>query len=377
MPRQTMHLGNAGYSALVRSLWVVLLVPILVAACTRGSATDSKKTTQSGQTARPAQTTQPAQTTWLATQKTFSDKTITSEQVTYRVGDLKVVGLVCRPVAAGKRKVVLLAHAGFIGLGTDPHSKGSPCAQLARQGWAVVEPAYRGEDSSGGSVEVCNGEVDDATTMLDIALKQDWADPDKVGMMGFSHGGCVVLRALERGVSAKVAVVVSGVTDWAATDSYMARGFDAGGKDAGEQGTFVNLIERSIGGKPDAVPDAYKTRSPITAVGDLDKVHVPILILHGVADQLVPIGSLCEFAARGHFVSFHLDKKNATVTTDPKGCAAGTPTWQDGAAPGKDWPDERYFIAFDGIRHYGSGGPSQYPLVVAVADFVAAKMPAS
>ena len=58
---------------------------------------------------------------------------------------------------------------------------------------------YRGEGGSEGRKEVCLGEVDDVLQMLAIADVQPYVKPDRVLMWGGSHGGCVTLRAIERG----------------------------------------------------------------------------------------------------------------------------------------------------------------------------------
>lgn len=298
------------------------------------------------------------------------------ERVTFSVDGLKESGRVCRPLKAGPFRVLVLAHGGFSGLNGGWQDPYSLCATIARAGWAVVAPSYRGEDTSEGKVEVCRGEVDDTLTMLGLALNQNWADRARVAMLGMSHGGCVVLRALERGAQVDAAVSISGVTDWSATDRFLRDGFRAGGPDSGEQAAVLNAVEVSIGGSSDQLPEAYRERSPLTHAADLAARDTSLLLIHGVADQLVPIDATCEFASTSDFIRYHLDAKKRPVASAPATCGSGGPRWEPGALPLTTWPGKRYLVALDGARHYGDAGKANTTMMYIATMFLSAKVPA-
>ena len=139
------------------------------------------------------------------------------ERVSYRVGGLLVWGQICRPTADGAWPVLIFDHGGFDGLGAE--WDGSLCAG-AQNGLVIAASSYRGEDGSDGSVEVCLGEVDDVLTLASIVRRKPYADGARLAVLGGSHGGCITLRAIERGFDAVAAADLFGVTDWAGAYAY-------------------------------------------------------------------------------------------------------------------------------------------------------------
>ncbi|HEX4419121.1 MAG TPA: CocE/NonD family hydrolase [Kofleriaceae bacterium] len=106
-----------------------------------------------------------------------------AEGVAYFPGSLIVVGQICRPAAAGRYPIILFNHGGFDGLGAE--WDGALCA-AAGNGYVIAMSSYRGEDGSQGSVEICDGEVDDSLQLLALVDAQPYADPSHAGMIGRS-----------------------------------------------------------------------------------------------------------------------------------------------------------------------------------------------
>lgn len=263
------------------------------------------------------------------------------ERVTYHSGALKIAGRVCRPAAAGRYPIVEYNHGGWFGL--DQDSLLADCPTVAAQGYVWISSSYRGEDSSEGQIELCLGEVDDVMNMLAAARAQPYANPDKVLMWGGSHGGCITLRALERGAPVTAAMDLFGPTDLASLDRFWEA-------TPSMYGAFIAQLESSAGGKPDAVPAAYQARSPMYFVGDLP-ASVPLIVVHGTADTFVPYTESCALAeAPLGLVAYHADANHATDATPPAGCASPDVTWQTGALP-TSWPGNRYFVAYDQMGH--------------------------
>jgi dipeptidyl aminopeptidase/acylaminoacyl peptidase len=93
-------------------------------------------------------------------------------------------------------------------------------AYLAYSGFAVLMPNPRGSSGRGREfleLEVGDyggAEVDDVLTGLDRLVDQGIAHPDRLGVMGTSHGGYMTCWVTTRTNRFKAAVASSPVTDW-------------------------------------------------------------------------------------------------------------------------------------------------------------------
>jgi dipeptidyl aminopeptidase/acylaminoacyl peptidase len=170
---------------------------------------------------------------------------------------------------------------------------------LVQQGYAVLQPNHRG--SSGYGVNYRNaldgrwGELDVADVAAGIkhAIKEGWAAPGRIALMGASAGGLTVLNVAEHYPDLVSAVIasypVTDLVDLAAT----THRFEAGD------------VSRLVGRLPDA-RDAYVARSPITNAAG---VRAPVLLLQGDDDRVVNAERTAAFAAAlrgaGGFVEYH------------------------------------------------------------------------
>ena len=300
---------------------------------------------------------------WETRVVTKDTGTVIIEAVAYRSQGLLVVGQVCRPKAPGKHEVYIYAHGGFLGItdGLGMEWNGGACEQLAAEGWVVLAPAYRGEDGSEGNIEICLGEVDDLLEMTRIALAQPYSDRDRVAIVGASHGGCITLRALQRGLPAQVAVDMFGPTDWTA----VLRLWEA------QADPSVQLLLGTIG-TPEANPLGYAARSPIT-FDELQAWPGSLLVVHGVDDEVVPATGSCIFAAtEGTFTNHHVDAFGRVLPVAPRGCA-GLGAWRAGPLP-TTWPSTRHLVMFDNAGH-GATVPIGPALLGTAASYLATKLP--
>lgn len=170
---------------------------------------------------------------------------------------------------------------------------------LVQQGYAVLQPNHRG--SSGYGVSYRNaldgrwGELDVADVAAGIkhAIKEGWAAPGRVALMGASAGGFTVLNVAEQYpdlVSAVIALYpVTDLLDLAATTHRF------------EAGDLSRLVGRLPGAR-----DAYTARSPVTNAAG---VRAPVLLLQGDDDQVVSAERTAAFAdalrGAGGFVEYH------------------------------------------------------------------------
>jgi dipeptidyl aminopeptidase/acylaminoacyl peptidase len=141
---------------------------------------------------------------------------------------------------------------------------------LAHAGYAVFLPNGRGGMGHGhafaASVAGAVGldEWTDILTGIDLLVADGVADPGRLGIAGWSHGGFLAAWAVARTTRFAAAVMGAGVTDW---DLLAA---------TGEWGVF----ESALGG------DRGAELSPITYAS---AVRTPLLILHGAEDTNVPL----------------------------------------------------------------------------------------
>lgn len=308
---------------------------------------------------------------WEAVEVLFDDGEIVTERVKYRSGGLLIDGQVCRPVSGGPFPVVVFNHGGFMGLGIDPMT--GNCVDSARDGFVWIGSSYRGEDASEGEVEVCLGEVDDVLAMIDVALAQPYADPDRVFMWGGSHGGCITTRAVQRGAPVHAAADVFGPADLASNYQFWVDQIEAGAEPTATYQQLIEVVDTAIGGPPAEFAEEYQARSPVAF--ELP-ASLPFLVTHGTVDELVPAAQSCALVAdAGGFTSFHLDGSQAEVTSAPAGCEdAGIP-WTAGPRPSPDWPDGRYLVVYDGLGHSFAGAAGSAMLGDLITFFMATLPP--
>ena len=155
------------------------------------------------------------------------------------------------------------------------------------RGWDVLVPDPRGSTGHGREYQqALRGEwgrldVDDTAAMLRAAHDRGWSRPASTVMMGSSAGGLTALGVL--GLHPGLAsggVVLYPVTDLAALADASHR-FEAHYTDS-----LVGPRDRE---------SKYRERSPITYA---DRIDVPLLVMHGDHDPVVPLASTLAFVER-------------------------------------------------------------------------------
>ena len=134
----------------------------------------------------------------------------------FTVDGLKQYGVVVRPAQKGKYPLLLYLHGAAFGV---PDYSLPWLAHLARRGYVIVAPAFRGEPLFAGTnpalpdyecegkIENLLGEVNDALGMVDGARRLPAVKPGRFGIVGHSFGSGAGLLAAAR--SDQVACVVS------------------------------------------------------------------------------------------------------------------------------------------------------------------------
>jgi len=202
-------------------------------------------------------------TTSLTTTTTLSKELpIKTRQFSYNSNGLSINALMCYPNVKGKYPIIMLNHGGVTGIGS---GMAEYCERLAKRGFVVFASSYRGEDDSEGEIELAKGEVDDVLNLLELAKRYDFVDKERIGMVGFSHGGIITMLACERSNEIDAAV-----EHFAPYDI---------------QNIAIPLQLKSLAAG--WTEEDYKIRSPKTNIANL---NCPLYIMHGDADNIVPVG---------------------------------------------------------------------------------------
>ncbi|HEY7111612.1 MAG TPA: S9 family peptidase [Thermoanaerobaculia bacterium] len=206
-------------------------------------------------------------------------KLVRPELVRFKARDgLELSGWLYKPSAgAGPFPTVLSFHGGPEGQ-ERPFFNAQYQALLSR-GIAVFAPNVRGSSGFGRKfVNLDNGAlrvegVKDIKDCVDAVVKSGAADPKRVGIMGGSYGGYMVMAGLTEfpglfAAGADLFGVVNFETFFAHTEPWMAA---------------ISKIEY---GDPDKEKEMLRRLSPIHRV---DRVVAPTIVLHGANDTNVPV----------------------------------------------------------------------------------------
>ena len=165
---------------------------------------------------------------------------------------------------------------------------------LAAAGYAVFLPNPRGSQGRGGAFArlvlgaVGENEYTDILAGIDLLVAEGVADPDRLGISGWSHGGFMAAWAVGHTDRFKAALMGAGISDW---------GMQVG---LGELGAQDGDLAGGYGWEGPG-PHRHDVLSPISYAS---RVRTPVLILHGDQDQNVPLGQAIYFhrALRHHGV---------------------------------------------------------------------------
>ena len=213
-----------------------------------------------------------------------------TEVITWKSKDGKdIEGLLTYPVGYqnGQRvPLILNVHGGPAGVFQQTFIGGRgvyPLATFASRGFAILRPNPRGSSGYGAEFRRANikdwgfGDYQDLMTGVDKVIEMGVADPERLGVMGWSYGGFMtswIVTQTQRFKAASAGAPVTNLMSFNGTADIPA------------------FIPDYFGGQFWEVMDLYQKHSPMFNVKN---VSTPTMIQHGEADIRVPISQGYEF----------------------------------------------------------------------------------
>ena len=148
--------------------------------------------------------------------------------------------------------------------------------EAVERGYVIICPEYRGSTGYGeahhNAIDYGGKEIDDVASAVDYLKTLPYVDPDRVGIMGWSHGGFIAAHLLFRDQHPfKGGAAIVPVTNLVFRLSYKGPGY---------QRSYAT--QAGIGGLPFENREEYIRRSPVYHV---EKLKVPILVHVATNDE--------------------------------------------------------------------------------------------
>ena len=201
----------------------------------------------------------------------------------------EIEGLLTYPVgyrAGQKVPLILNIHGGPAGVFQQTFIGGRgvyPLATFAQRGYAILRPNPRGSSGYGKEFRYANqkdwgfGDYQDLMTGVDKVIEMGVADPNRLGVMGWSYGGFMtswIVTQTKRFKAASAGAPVTNLMSFNGTAD------------------IPSFVPDYFGGQSWENPEIYAKHS---AMFNVKGVTTPTLIQHGEADIRVPISQGYEF----------------------------------------------------------------------------------
>jgi dipeptidyl aminopeptidase/acylaminoacyl peptidase len=204
-------------------------------------------------------------------------------------GDFPIEGLLTLPSGyrEGRRyPLLVIMHGGPPSSFTQTfiaNASPYPTSAFAERGYAVLRPNIRGSTGYGKDFRYANygdwggKDFEDMMDGVDYLVAQGIADPERLGVMGWSYGGYMTAWTVTQTRRFKAASIGAPITDLASLNG------------TADMATFVPDY---FGGEAWEKPQLYLQRSPLYQVNG---VSTPVLLQHGELDTICPLSQSREF----------------------------------------------------------------------------------
>jgi alpha-beta hydrolase superfamily lysophospholipase len=191
----------------------------------------------------------------------------------------RLIGGSCVP--DGARGTVVLLHGIPSSTAPEPSDTGYPglAREFAERGWAAVWANMRAVRGSPGYFSI-EGWVRDARAIVDAARALPDGTTRPLALVGSSAGGAVSVEATARGAPVDALVLLASPAAWLSFASGPSSGLSRITDDAGM------ALDPAVLADPTEWLAEFATVTPENTIGS---VKVPTLIVHGTADDVVPV----------------------------------------------------------------------------------------
>ena len=213
----------------------------------------------------------------------------TREVISWKSKDGTVIeGVLVKPAGfdpAKRHPLLCVIHGGPTGVDRPVLAadlRYYPSDIWAARGALVLKVNYRGSAGYGEKFRMLNirnlgvGDAWDVLSGVDHLVKKGWADPARVGCMGWSQGGYISAFLTTSSRAFKAISVGAGISNWA-TYYYNT--------------DITPFTINYLGDDPADDPEIYAKTSPMTYIKN---AATPTLIQHGEFDRRVPIPNAYE-----------------------------------------------------------------------------------
>lgn len=219
-----------------------------------------------------------------------------------------------RPAGDGRAPAILLIHGHQEGPrnGAEVHVASGRLGILAQRGYVAASLSQPGYGNSAGPPDFCGPLTQDAVLLaLEHLRAKHFVDGDRIALYGYSRGAIVSAMVATR--DAKLAAVVLGAGAYDLFSWYPTplRGIDAN-------------IQLEAG----TSAAAFRARS---ALHHAEKIKATVLLLHGDADERIPVEQARAFAAA-------LQAHGAAVTLKI------FPNTRHAIPPAAQWREVQFFL---------------------------------
>jgi len=224
--------------------------------------------------------------------------------VTFTNNDEQIIGILHLPDTLKKREqapAIAMFH-GFTGHKSEAHRFFIHVARaLCNAGFVVLRFDFRGSEDSDGEFEdmIVPGEVSDAARAIDFLSGLDLVSTEKIGVIGLSMGGRVAAILASKDRRVKFVVLYSAAL--APLKEKFLEGLEKESLKKLEKGESVH-----VGNGWYLKKTFFETVDSPVPLEVLDKIEVPVLIIHGDSDKVVSLDG----AQKGYEILKNLNNKN-------------------------------------------------------------------